>query len=60
MMNVLKSSAHKGNFITSRSMIWITKNAPLKWKFAQNTSGNSHLAEYISGGQLLEAFGELN
>ena len=40
--------------------IWITKNETLPWKFADINAGGSHLADYLTGGQLIEAFNELH
>ena len=39
--------------------IWITKNAPQEWKFANTDAGGAHLKEYITGAQLKEAIYEL-
>ena len=54
MMNAI-SPMGKNTFFQSRSMIWITKNAPLQWKFSQSNTGSSHLVDYVTGEQLFEA-----
>lgn len=39
--------------------IWISQNEPLAWRFATTNAGGSHLADYLTGEQLMEAVKEI-
>lgn len=49
MMKLSRAIIARSSF-PIRSKIWITKNAPLAWKFAKTDAGGAHLADYITGG----------
>ena len=39
--------------------IWISQNEPLAWRFAKTNAGGSHLADYLTGEQLMEGVQEI-